>query len=167
MKYRFLIIAFIIVSFCHAQVKINREATFIVDSITVTQEVFKKLNPNTIAAVSVYKDSTAIKLLGEQGKNGAIYVETKSFAKKRFRKYLSNKSAEYKKLFPNVDSDATAVYVLNGKVKTDNFEGDLALIDDTTFKSIKIIDRKKLSKDYKIVDKEYGIIIVTTPTEGK
>jgi len=167
MKYHFIIITLGAISFCNAQVRVNRQATLIVDSIPVTEEAFKKIDPLTIAAVSVYKDSTAIKLLGDKGKNGAIYAETKPFAKKRFWNYLSRKSAEYKKLFPNIDSDTNAVYILNGDVKVSDYEGDLALIDDSSFKSIKIINRKTLKKEYKIADKEYGIIINATQEDKK
>jgi len=44
-------------------------------------------------------------------------------------------------------------------VLKENFEGDLASINDTVFKGIEIITRRQLVEEYGITGKEFGIII--------
>lgn len=135
------------------------EPIYFLDSVEVSPDNFRKVDPKQIAAISVYKDSTATALFGERAKEGVIYVETKVLAKKKLWKLLSEKSAEYKKIFPNFESDNEAVYILNGKVYTENFEGELASLKKEQINSVKIIDKKSLKKDYAISDKKYGILV--------
>ncbi|AWH86159.1 hypothetical protein HYN59_14040 [Flavobacterium album] len=138
-------------------------SVFFLDSLEITMDDFRKINPLTLTLTSVYYDSTAVELVGERGRRGVVYLETKQFAKKRYWNFFRSKSKEYRKLFPTKDSDMNAVYILNDTVQTgDDFHGDLALIDNETFISIKIIDKKSLKKKYSITDKDYGIVIEAT-----
>ena len=98
--------------------------------------------------MTVYKDANAIKLVGEQGKFGAVYIETKKFARNKYWNYFKSKSADYLKNVPTPQSDSSVIYILNGKVLKTNFEGDLSGIDDKNFIELTVIDKQKLSKDY-------------------
>ncbi|OJY89999.1 MAG: hypothetical protein BGP13_23150 [Sphingobacteriales bacterium 40-81] len=140
---------------------------FFIDSVNVTRIEMQEYQPNDIAAVTVYKDANAIKLVGEQGKFGVVYIETKRFARNKYWNYFKSKSADYLKNVPTPQSDSSVIYILNGKVLKTNFEGDLSGIDDKNFIKLTVIDKQKLSKDYNISDKSFGVIIKTKPKDDK
>ncbi len=137
------------------------EPVFFIDSLNVTRIELQQYQPTEIAAMTIYKDTNAIKLIGQQGKNGVVYIETKKFAKNRYWNYFKQKSAYYLNAIPNPQSDSLVAYILNEKVLTTNYEGDLSAIDDKIFIDLKVIDKQILLKDYGITDKTYGILIKT------
>ena len=143
------------------------DPVFFIDSINVTRIEMQEYQPTDIAVVTVYKDTNAIKLVGEQGKFGAVYVETKKFARNKYWNYFKSKSADYLKIVPTLQSDSSVIYILNEKVLRTNFEGDLSGIDDNNFIELNLIDKQKLNKDYNISDKSYGVIIRTKPKDKK
>ena len=117
--------------------------------------------------MTVYKDTNAIKLVGQQGKFGAVYVETKMFARNKYWNYFKTKSADYLKIVATPQSDSSVIYILNDKVLKTNFEGDLSGIDDKNFIELNIIDKQKLDKDYNISDKIFGVVIRTKSKDKK
>ena len=119
-----------------------------IDSINVTRIEMQEYQPTDIAVVTVYKDTNAIKLVGEQGKFGAVYVETKKFARNKYWNYFKSKSADYLKIIPTPQSDSSVIYILDDKILKTNFEGDLIGIDDKNFIQLIVIDKQKLNKDY-------------------
>ncbi|MFT3904184.1 MAG: hypothetical protein QM727_13495 [Niabella sp.] len=139
--------------------QLSKDPIFFIDSVNVTIIELQQYQPTEIAVVTVYKDTNAIKLVGEQGQYGAIYVETKKFAKKRYWNYFKTKSSEYLRMVPTPESDSSAAYILNGKILTENFEGDLSTINDTNFIKLTVIDKQTLSKQFGIDNKPFGIII--------
>ena len=143
------------------------DPVFFIDSVNVTRIEMQEYQPNDIASVTVYKDANAIKLVGEQGKFGAVYIETKKFARNKYWNYFKPKSADYLKNVPTPQSDSSVIYILNGKVLKTNFEGDLSGIDDKNFIELTVIDKQKLSKDYNISGKSLGVIIRTKPKDDK
>lgn len=138
------------------------DPVFFIDSINVTRIELQQYQPTEIAVVTVYKDTNALRLVGEQGTYGVVYVETKKFAKNKYWNYFKEKSANFLKAVPKPQSDSLVAYILNDKVLTANFEDDLSAIDDKTFIGIRVIDKETLIKEFKIADKTYGIIIKTT-----
>ena len=50
---------------------------YVIDGKEVDNDVLKKLDPNTIASISVLKDASATLMYGEKGKNGVIIITTK------------------------------------------------------------------------------------------
>ena len=142
------------------------DPVFFIDSVNVTRIEMQEYQPTDIAVVTVYKDTNAIKLVGEQGEFGAIYVETKKFARNKYWNYFKSKSADYLKIVPTPQSESSIIYILNDKVLKTNFEGDLSGIDDKNFIQLIVIDNQKLNKDYNISDKVFGVIVRTKP-KGK
>ena len=67
----------------------------------------QEFQPTDIAVVTVYKDTNAINLVGEQGKLGAIYMETKKFARNKYWNYFKSKSSDYLKIVPTPQSDSS------------------------------------------------------------
>ncbi len=139
--------------------KLGSDPIFYIDSVNVDKSELQSYRPTDIAAVSVYRDSDAIKLAGPEGKDGVVYIETKIFAKKKYWAFFSSKSEEYSKIVPDPEADSSVQYILNKRVLTSNFEGDLALINDSIFKSITILDKETLQIKFNISGKEYGVLI--------
>jgi hypothetical protein len=139
--------------------KLFDDPVFFIDSLNVTRVDLQNYQPTDIAVVTVYKDTNAIKLVGPQGRDGAVYIETKKFARNKYWSFFKSKSAKYLKVVSSPESDSSVVYILNGKVLSANFEGDLAGIDDKSFIDLQVIDKSKLLSDYGIKDKSIGIVI--------
>lgn len=139
--------------------KFGKNPIFFIDSIRVSKQTFRALDSKTITLASPYYDEEAIRLMGEDGKDGVLYIETIEFAKKRYWNFFTAKSKKYKKLISSPTSDMNVQYILNKKILIDNFEGELALTDDKNFKSLKIISKEDLIKLYNITDKDFGVII--------
>ncbi len=140
----------------------TNEPLFYLDSINVNSGVLNLYQPNDIAAVTVYKDSNAIKIAGERGKFGVIYITTKNYARDRYWTYFKSKSSDYTKAVPSIKAEDNVVYILNDKILEKDFEGDLFFIDNKNFVDLKVINKKSLQENYNIVDKKFGVIIRTT-----
>ena len=137
--------------------KLGSEPVLFMDSINVDKSELMKYDPSEIALVTVLTSKEAMDLLGEDGKDGAMYIETVAFAKSRYWKYLSSKSAEYRTLVPDVAKDSTIQYIINDKVQDKNFEGNLALIDYKIFRELKVITSGELNKQFGIPHKVAGV----------
>ena len=141
--------------------KTIHQPLYLVDSIVVTPAELNAINPNDIAAIDVYKDSSAFRLAGERGKNGLIYIETKKFARKKYWSFFISRSDAYSKLIPTSESDSLVVYILNNQVLKKSFEYDLSKINDQTFVSLSVIDAGMLRNNYNVSDKSLGVVIVS------
>jgi hypothetical protein len=146
--------------------KLGEYPVFFIDSINVDRSEIMKYQPEQFAKVSVYKDSNAINLVGPDGKDGVVYMETKVFAKKRYWNYFKSKSNDYANIVLAPESDSIIQYVLNDRILTTNFEGDLAPINDKIFKEIKVIDKETLQKEFGISDKSFGVLIKSDKPEN-
>ncbi|MFZ4930379.1 hypothetical protein [Chryseobacterium sp. Mn2064] len=146
--------------------KLGKDPVTFIDSVKVSRSEVLSFDSKRVTLMTVYDPTEAKSLIGEDGKDGAIYVETRDFGRKRFLRYFKSKSAEFSKLLDSKGNDSTFQYIHNGKVLTNNFEGGLALVDDRVFKAIQIINKKELSSEYNITDKEYGIIITSNVPEN-
>ena len=145
----------------------DNEPIFFLDSIRVNRGVLSHYEPTEIASITVFKDTTAIRIVGPEGKNGVIYIYTKDYAKSKYWDYFKSKSKDYLKAVPSIDKEKDVVYILNNKVLEKDFEGDLFNLDDSTFLDIKVIDKKALRKDFEIKDKNWGILIRTASGKEK
>lgn len=139
--------------------KIGDKPIIFIDSINADYSQIAKFEANEIASFSVFKGKDATDLMGEEGKDGVIYIETKKFAKIRYWNYFKSKSPEYFNLVPNLEKEPSVQYVLNDKILTDNFEANLASINDEIFKGITIISKDELVKKYNIENKDFGVLI--------
>lgn len=139
--------------------KFSGDPVIFIDSVMVTREAIQDYQPTDIAVVTVYKDAHAIDLVGPQGRNGAVYIETKKFARNRYWKFFKSKSTRYAKVVPTLAIDSTVVYILNGKVLTENFEGDLSRINEESFISLQVLRKHTLLKDYGVKDRSIGVLI--------
>ena len=123
--------------------KLGPNPVTFIDSIKVSKPEILNFDSQLVALMTVYEPKKAKEALGEAGKDGAIYIEIINFSKKRFLHYFKSKSEDFSKLYNAEGNDTGFQYILNGKVLKDNFEGELALIDDKVFKKIEIIKNDK------------------------
>jgi len=126
--------------------KLGNNPVIFIDSLNVDHVEFKKYDPKDVSSVTVYNGKEAIELVGEQGKDGVVYIETIKFSKIRYWNFFKSKSLEYLKIVPTPNSDTNVQYILNKRVLTEDFEGTLASIDNKTFKQIIILSKEDLKK---------------------
>ncbi|MFT4015410.1 MAG: hypothetical protein QM668_00490 [Agriterribacter sp.] len=141
--------------------KLGNNPVFFIDSINVDNTDLQKYDPREIAQVTVYKGKEAEALLGEDGKDGVVYIFTVKYCRNKYWNFFKSKSEEYSRIVKTPESDSAVQYILNKRVLTDDFEGDLFLIDDTTFNGIKFLDGETLEKEFKITGKKYGFHITS------
>ncbi|WP_285055313.1 hypothetical protein [Pedobacter ginsengisoli] len=142
-------------------VETTNDPVFIIDSLRMFRDEMQIVDPNTIAAVTVYKDKNATDRFGPEAENGLIYIETKAFVRKRYWTLLSTKSKEYLKLVSAPGKEDEVVYILNGKPLLKNHEGDLAGLNATIFEGLSVIDKATLKKEYQVEGYLWGIVIKT------
>src|SRR5436309_1227285 len=102
--------------------KLDNSPVFFIDSVNVFRDELNNYDPLQIAMVTVYKDTMAVNLIGAEGKNGVVYIETKAFARNRYWNYFQSKSDSYLKAVPRPESDTSVQYILNNKVLKNNIE---------------------------------------------
>jgi len=132
---------------------------YIIDSIKLEKSDFLKFDPHTVARLMILDSADAKKRFGPEGTDGAIIAETKNFARKHYIAYFRKKSHAFDSLYMIAKSDSAFQYIINDKVKTKSYEGDLATIDDALFLSLDILTADYLKKKYNINDKSIGILI--------
>lgn len=157
-------------SFCQLSAKLwNKMGTdpiFFVDSVRTDFLDVKKLSPFEISNFGVIGPKKAKRVLGEQGKDGAIYVTTVHFARIHYWNLFCSKSKEYRELVPTPESDSIIKYILNNKLLSDVPYGDLFLVNNKVFKKLKVITREELSGRYHVQNKEFGVVIKTRKIKG-
>ena len=139
--------------------KIGPNPIFIIDSVRITKAQFQKFNPNAIASLTVITDTSATNKYGTDAEDGVILIETKDFARKHYISYFRKKSKSYNSLYLVTKTDTDFQYIINDKIKTGNFEGDLAAINDDLFISIVILTADDLKIKYHVNNKEIGVLI--------
>ncbi len=131
----------------HASEEINlfpaNEPVYFIDSIRTNAGFLEKYQPSEIAYVQVYRDSNAIKMAGEQGRNGVIHVFTKKYIRQHYWEYLQSKSPAYRQAVPDLKTESSVDYILNGKkLKTKDQSLELYKINDNNFVELKMTGRR-------------------------
>jgi hypothetical protein len=149
---------------CNLTVETDKKDTtplYFVDDRLVYKSVIDLYNPDEIAAVQVFRDSTALARYGLPGKNGVICMVTKAFAREQYWSFFRSKSADYMRIVPSPYKEDKIVYILNDKVLLKNMEADLYFVNQGNYIDIEIIEQELLKKNYHIDDKEWGVLIKT------
>jgi len=152
----------------HAQdPSVQNQPIFYLDSIRTDFNSLNKYIPDDIALMSIYKDSSAVKIAGDEAKNGLVFAITKKYAREKYWSLFCSLSPEYLKAVPNTGWDKNVVYFLNYKVIDKNIEGTLYSIHRDSIIEIKVISKKQIKRVYNIQNKTAGIIITTNKTDNK
>ncbi|HEY8935546.1 MAG TPA: hypothetical protein VIM65_10020 [Cyclobacteriaceae bacterium] len=138
--------------------KLGANPYFEIDEQAVSQSDLGKYNPTDIALLSTYYDKDAIKRFGDKAKDGAVIIETKTFATNKYEAFFRSYSKEYEQMIK--ETDRTDIqYILNDNVLTENFEGNLALLNNKLLKELKVINQEMLLDKYKVQNKKIGVIL--------
>lgn len=136
-----------------------------VDNVKSDVKQMHKIPPADIISVTTLSGQEGIDKVGPDGKYGVMYVQTRNFVKSRNWKYLGSKSPEYLQAFASITDAENAQYVLNGRLLNDNIDKTLGNLNDKNFRSVVIINQDALSKEYRVKDKKYGVIILADPRQ--
>jgi hypothetical protein len=104
-------------------------------------------------------DTSATKLYGDVAKDGAVIIETRSFARHLFITFFRKSSQSFDSLYKAVGNDTSFAYIINDKVQKGNYEGNLSAITDQLFGGLEILTKEQLYSKYNINDKQFGILI--------
>ncbi len=129
-----------------------------IDEEKVSQDEIQKYNADEISSITMLFNNDAIKLYGNEAKDGAVIIETKEFARNKYETFLKKNSNKYEELLNSINTEDIQ-YILNGRILKKDFEGNLAIINKKLLKKIKIIDQETLVKKYHIENKKAGVVI--------
>ena len=115
----------------------ENEPLYILDGIEIDN--LEDVSPSDIESISVLKDTAAVNLYGEKGKNGVILVTTKEAAEKKLAK---------------------ALVIVDGKV----YYGDVSDVSPEDIESVEVLKNESATKLYGEKAKD-GAIIITTKNQ--
>ena len=95
--------------------KLGPNPVFIVDSQKVNQSDLSKYSSDSIATVIMLYDTSATKLYGDAAKDGAVIIETRSFARSRIQIPCGNTSWFF------AIHEASSFIVLNERIGESGF----------------------------------------------
>ncbi|MHC8950451.1 hypothetical protein [Sphingobacterium hungaricum] len=146
----------------------NLKPLVIVDGVKKNIEDLEMYQADSIATITVYKDSTARKLYGNEGENGVLDIKTKAFVRSFLVNLFKKSSSAYDSLYTKNSGDHQFAYILNGIPVTGNYLGNLSELDEDSLDKIEIISKEDLASNYSIADKEFGILLFwTEPQKSK
>ncbi|GAB3922418.1 hypothetical protein [Mucilaginibacter myungsuensis] len=131
----------------------------IIDSVKASMDELAAIGEQNVASILILKDKDAVQAYGPEGNNGAVVVQTKTFARKTYINFFRSVSPKYDSLFNVMKTDTAFRYIINDKYKAEPDAGTLATIDKELFISLTILTDEELKKKYKITDKLIGIHI--------
>lgn len=139
--------------------KLGRSPLFFIDSARVSKSELNNYDPKSIASLNMLTDSVDKAPFGMEGEDGVVFIETIPFARKRFVRFFRKVSTVYDSLYSVQGADSSFCYVINDKLQINNYEGNLASIDDKLFISLTVINADELKRLYAVNDKKYGILV--------
>jgi len=142
-----------------AMSKLGKNPFFIIDSQRIKKADLKNYIPDSIVTVVILYDTSAIKLYGDSAKDGAVIIETRSFARRKYISFFRIYSNSYDSLIQMTGNDESFAYIINDKVQEGNYEGNLSQINKDILLGIEILTKDKLLAKYNIQDKQYGILV--------
>ncbi|MEO7048177.1 MAG: hypothetical protein ABI091_22960 [Ferruginibacter sp.] len=139
--------------------KLGPNPLFLIDSQIVKKSDLSKYSADSIATLQILYDSSATKLFGDIAKDGAVIIETRSFDRRKFISYFRKSSKSFDSLYSITGNDQSFAYIINDKVQSGNYEGNLSAIGDEEFKGLEILTAEDLNKKYNVSDRKFGILI--------
>ena len=167
MRYTFIFLLLLIISCKSTQVppdkaaeKLGANPYFLIDGQPVEKKEIMKYQPTDIASVTTYYGKDATNNFGDKAIDGAVSISTNTFATNKYETLFKSFSKDYEKAMKENDRSEIQ-YILNDRILTENFEGDLASIDNKLLKDLKVIDQNTLIDKFKIIDKKIGVLITS------
>lgn len=126
------------------------------DSIQVNEGVVKLYDPEDMAFVTVVKGENAIKLKGEEGKNGIIFLFTKEYCLDKVHKMLRPFDPKYERVASAKPEDVA--YFVNGEID-ESIGASLFETKPSEIISATVIKGKEVQKKYNIKGMKWGVEI--------
>ena len=123
----------------------------LVNGIEVAGEELKKIKPDEIVEISIYKSKSALKEYGEKGKNGVIIISTK-------KQVTDDPQTPVIEIRGKANIADNAVYYVNGK---ETSKEAVELIDPAKIQSINVLKGNSAEQKYGEKGKN-GVIEITT-----
>jgi hypothetical protein len=139
--------------------KLGPNPIFIIDSQKVSRADLSRYSPDSIATIIMLYDTTATKRYGDAAKDGAVIIETRSFARRSFISFFKKYSKSYDSLVNLVGSDTSFAYIINDKVQRGSYEGNLSAITEDLFVGLEILTKDQLFSKYGVTDKQFGVLV--------
>ncbi|WP_192820958.1 hypothetical protein [Rufibacter sp. LB8] len=146
--------------------KLGPNPHFIIDGQASDKSAMQTMEAEDVASLTTYFGKDATTRYGDKAKDGAVEIETKAFAKVKYQKVLKEASSDYNKRLEVEGSDDSFQYILNGKVLTDNYAGDLASITPDLLKEVKVVWGDELNSNFNANGKKAVVIIVASPPKN-
>jgi len=122
----------------------------LVNGIEVAGEELKKIKPDEIVEISIYKSKSALKEYGEKGKNGVIIISTK-------KQVTDNPQTSVIEIRGKANIADNAVYYVNGK---ETSKEAVELIDPAKIQSINVLKGNPAEQKYGEKGKN-GVVEIT------
>ncbi|MCK5134917.1 MAG: hypothetical protein KAR19_03955 [Bacteroidales bacterium] len=138
--------------------KLGESPYYALNEIPIQKDELNGINPEDVAYLITYYNREATRKFGQQAKDGAVLIFTKLYAIQKYKNLFSNYSKEYESIIQQTENDDIQ-YILNDQILTTNFEGRLAVLNESLLKSVEIINISELINKYQVDNKRVGVII--------
>lgn len=136
------------------------EPMIFLDSIRTNENFVRKAySPDEFASITLIKGDEAIRLGGEEAKNGIVYIFTNDYVRTKYWNLFREISAPFAKAVSS-PADVDVVYILNDKILTEKTESELFLITKDDLVKIQVIEKEQLKKQFGKKGR-VGIILTT------
>lgn len=122
--------------------KLGPNPLLIVDSQEVNRLGLSRYKPDSIATVVMLYDTTATKRYVATAADGAVVIETLSFARQRFVSFFRKVSKAYDGLYASLGSNSSFAYIINDKVQIGSYEGNLSAISEVEFEGLRVLTKE-------------------------
>lgn len=167
MKNLILFLVFIISINALGQSSENKELnrpkniTYILDNKIINKDVLRDLNRDSILAITILKDSNAVKITKNENTDAVVSAISTAYAKAHHLDYLKSKSVDFANAYSSIQNPNEVIFIWNDEVLDKRKENMLYFIDDRNFIEIKTINQEKLINDFNIKDKQLGFVVKT------
>ncbi|PVH26232.1 M56 family metallopeptidase [Sphingobacterium corticibacter] len=140
---------------------------YVLDGVIIKESDMNGVDPNNIESISVLKDNSATAIYGEQAKNGAVLISTKSFNRgvKADEKNDTKPSDQVAQAVKSkTASDKKPVVLIDGVIQKEGF--DIKTLDPNTIESMQVWKDANATEKYGKAGAN-GVIELTTKAAAK
>jgi hypothetical protein len=141
---------------------VDDDPIIFLNDVIANQGEVDAFDPMQIAFITIV-DDTVGRDASPTGKQGAVYVYTKEYARSKYWNYFKQASPAYANAIPSPEQEREVAYILNGEVLELNIESELYDLIGANIR-LQVIDGKELKKRFKVKNKKLGVMITK---EGK
>lgn len=139
--------------------KLGKKPLYQINGNQVDQNTFFSTIPDSIASLTIIYGNEALDKFSENGRDGAVTLQTIGYARLKYESYFK-KTSEYYNIIKDKYHENEIQYIVNKKVlKQENYGELLRFVEDGVLKKLKIIDSLELKNKYNVNNKKIGVIL--------